>query len=369
VHASAPAIIINVGMNAMKHAHNVNTSEDGTPLKSFLRVPWWWLGVVGIVGGEVGNVVAYGYAPAAIVTPMGAVGVLTNVIITTYVLKEPFSKWNILGVGGVVAGIVMVIYYAPRATVELHAPTLAKDLLFTPQFLAYGIIFVVLLAVLLPLGKRYGERSVFVYIGICAVYGSLTIVASKTFSTIVAETAARGDAEHFKHPAPYVSLILMVGTAMVSFGYVNSAMMHFGNSVVVPTYYAMFTICSVAAVALVYREFECLTQVGPGLGFLFGILLTVTGVVLLQSGIYVYMHVVWVWVWVWVGMGLGGCGFGFGCGCVHIHIHIHTYMCVCIRVCVCVCTCVCVCACVYTCVCVFICIYMYRQDGCRNARG
>ena len=46
----------------------------------------------------------------------------------------------------------------------------------------------------------------------------------------------------------------MVGTAVVSMGYVNAAMMHFGNSVVVPTYYGMFTVGSVASVALVYRE-------------------------------------------------------------------------------------------------------------------
>ena len=57
---------------------------------------------------QVGNVVAYGFAPASIVTPMGAVGVLTNVIITTYVLKEPFSTMNLFGVFGVVGGIVMV---------------------------------------------------------------------------------------------------------------------------------------------------------------------------------------------------------------------------------------------------------------------
>jgi len=282
VHA-APDIIVNIGMNAMKHAHNINTADDGTPLKSFLRVPWWWLGMMGIVGGEVGNVVAYGYAPAAIVTPMGAVGVLTNVIITTYVLKEPFSRWNCLGVVGVVVGIVMVVYYAPRATIVLHASTVGQDLVLTPQFLAYSIIFVVLLAALLPLGKKYGERSVFVYIGTCAVIASLTIVASKTFSTIVADSLASGSGEHWKYAAPYVSLTVMVATAVVSMGYVNTAMMHFGNSVVVPTYYAMFTICSVAGVALVYREFDCMTQLAPALGFLFGILLTVAGVALLQA--------------------------------------------------------------------------------------
>jgi len=200
-------IIVNIGMNSMKHAHNIHTSPDGSPIKSFLAVPWWWIGVIGIVGGEVGNVVAYGYAPASIVTPMGAVGVLTNVIITTYVLKEPFSKWNFLGVFGVVGGIITVVYYAPRATIVLKGPTMWEDLIFTPQFLAYALTFVVLLGFLLSIGKKYGERSVFVYIGTCAVIASLTIVASKTFSSIVAETFATGDAVHWKYPVRQVSRI------------------------------------------------------------------------------------------------------------------------------------------------------------------
>ena len=233
---------------------------------------------------QVGNVVAYGYAPASIVTPMGAVGVLTNVVITTYVLREPFSKWNLLGVFGVVGGIVMVVYYAPKATIILHADTIWRDLIATPQFLAYAIVFVTLLAFLLSIGRKYGEKSVFVYVGTCSVIASLTIVASKTFSTIVAESLAAGDGSHWKYPAPYVSLLLMVGTAVVSMGYVNSAMMHFGNSIVVPTYYAMFTISSVAAVALVYREFDCMTELGPALAFGGGLVLTVLGVCLLQSG-------------------------------------------------------------------------------------
>ena len=51
-------VIVNIGMNAMKHAHNINTAEDGTPLRSFLTIPWWWVGVLGIVGGEVKLVAA-----------------------------------------------------------------------------------------------------------------------------------------------------------------------------------------------------------------------------------------------------------------------------------------------------------------------
>jgi len=269
--------VINIGMNAVKYAHNINTNDDGTPIKSFVFVPWWWVGVVCILVGEVGNVIAYGYAPASIVTPMGAIGIVTNVIITTYVLKEPFSKLNAVGVCCVIGGIVTVVLFAPRSTVVLHAQTIWADLIYTHQFLAYIIVFFVLLIALLSIGKKYGERNVFVYIGTCAVIASMTIVSSKTFSSILSQTFATGDAVHWKYPAPYLSLIIMVGTAVVSMGFVNSAMMHFGNSVVVPTYYAMFTVASVASVAVVYREFDCMTELRPGLAFLGGIILTVVG--------------------------------------------------------------------------------------------
>ena len=59
-------------------------------LLPFRLLPPRWLGIFGIVAGETANLFAYGFAPASIVTPVGAVGVMTNIIITTYGLKERF---------------------------------------------------------------------------------------------------------------------------------------------------------------------------------------------------------------------------------------------------------------------------------------
>ena len=37
------------------------------------QIPKWWLGLVLQAGGEVGNFLAYGMAPASLVSPLGAV--------------------------------------------------------------------------------------------------------------------------------------------------------------------------------------------------------------------------------------------------------------------------------------------------------
>ena len=60
--------------------------------------------------GEVGNLVAYGYAEASVVTPIGAVGVIASCIIATYVLKEPFTRMHSLGILLVTAGVVLIVY-------------------------------------------------------------------------------------------------------------------------------------------------------------------------------------------------------------------------------------------------------------------
>ena len=40
-------IIVNIGMNSMKYAHNVNINDDGEPVKSFLLVPCCGSGCLG----------------------------------------------------------------------------------------------------------------------------------------------------------------------------------------------------------------------------------------------------------------------------------------------------------------------------------
>jgi drug/metabolite transporter (DMT)-like permease len=90
-----------------------------------------WFGILGIIGGEIGNLVAYGYAPAAIVTPIGAIGVLTNVLITTLILKERIRKLNVVGMFAVVGGIVVTVYFAPKSEAIFASETFWVDVIAT----------------------------------------------------------------------------------------------------------------------------------------------------------------------------------------------------------------------------------------------
>lgn len=44
----------------------------------YLKEPVWWSGMLTMAGGEVFNFVAYGFAPAMLVTPLGALSIIVR---------------------------------------------------------------------------------------------------------------------------------------------------------------------------------------------------------------------------------------------------------------------------------------------------
>ena len=52
--------------------------------------------------GEIGNFMAYGFAPASLVAPLGSVAVIANTIIAVLFLHEPLTLPSMMGVSLVV---------------------------------------------------------------------------------------------------------------------------------------------------------------------------------------------------------------------------------------------------------------------------
>ncbi|KAJ1475058.1 magnesium transporter NIPA-domain-containing protein [Baffinella frigidus] len=193
-------IIINIGMNSMKYAHNGNQHEiTGDPIRHYLRLPLWWVGILLLVAGELGNLVAYGYAPAAIVTPIGSIGVVTNVFITTYILKEPFRWSTFAGAFCVVVGIIVVVTFAPMTVIEITSENVWSDVAYTMEggiYLAVLVVSFITVSVIAEVrdkvGKKWGEKTVLIYIGQCAILSTMTIVCAKTFSSILSSAMRNG---------------------------------------------------------------------------------------------------------------------------------------------------------------------------------
>ena len=112
--------VIPFALNVQKWVHEHNEGPDGKPKTHFTRIPLWWLGILGMIGGEFFNMLAYGWAPTAIVAPVGAVGVFFNGIIAT-LRGEAFTRWHAGGMAAIAAGVVMVVLAVPEVQLDLTA--------------------------------------------------------------------------------------------------------------------------------------------------------------------------------------------------------------------------------------------------------
>jgi len=138
--------------------------------KSYLKSPWWWLGISLMTVGECGNFLAYGFAPASIVSPLGVVALVSNCLIAPLLLHERFRKRDGLGVLIAVAGCITVVLSASGSNPKLDADEI-WTLISTWEFKTYFGITVFLIVVLLAISNKYGDKSILIDLGLVGLFG------------------------------------------------------------------------------------------------------------------------------------------------------------------------------------------------------
>ena len=118
-------VLISVSLNTQKYAHNQNEMRGAAKL-SYLKLKLWWIGLALMAVGETGNFLAYAYAPATVVAPLGAVSVVSNCFLASWFLKEHIGMRNIIGVCLAIVGSVIIVLYAPSSDRQLTMDVLVQ---------------------------------------------------------------------------------------------------------------------------------------------------------------------------------------------------------------------------------------------------
>uniref|UniRef100_H0VM35 NIPA magnesium transporter 2 n=3 Tax=Rodentia TaxID=9989 RepID=H0VM35_CAVPO len=78
---------------------------------AYLKEWLWWAGLLSMGAGEVANFAAYAFAPATLVTPLGALSVLVSAILSSYFLNERLNLHGKIGcLLSILGSTVMVIH-------------------------------------------------------------------------------------------------------------------------------------------------------------------------------------------------------------------------------------------------------------------
>ncbi|KAG7516363.1 magnesium transporter NIPA2-like [Solea senegalensis] len=231
----------------------------------YLKDWLWWGGLLTMGAGEVCNFVAYMFAPATLVTPLGALSVLISAVLSSYLLGEVLNVIGKFGCLLCVLGSVLLVLHAPEEqevtslqdmTGKLLKPgegwgehegqgqhirivrikifflrniiVFVRFMIFSQNFffsqnrdfvwLSYrkvcvcvsgflvyvSAVLLLCLVLVLYFSPRYGQSNILVYIGVCSLLGAFTVSSVKGLA-IVINTGETAEDRHAHSPVHTVN--------------------------------------------------------------------------------------------------------------------------------------------------------------------
>ncbi|XP_058090961.1 probable magnesium transporter NIPA6 isoform X1 [Magnolia sinica] len=247
---------------------------------TYLLEPLWWAGMVTMILGEVANFVAYVFAPAVLVTPLGALSIIVSAVLAHFMLKERLQKMGVLGCVSCIVGSVVIVIHAPQE----HTPSSVEEiwtLATQPAFLIYAAATVSLvLALVLHFEPRCGQTNILVYLGICSLMGSLTVVSIKAIGIAIKLTLE--GISQVAYPQTWLFVTVAVVCVITQLNYLNKALDTFNTAIVSPIYYVMFTTLTIVASAIMFKDWSG-QNVSSIASELCGFITVLSGTIILHS--------------------------------------------------------------------------------------
>ncbi|XP_061690700.1 magnesium transporter NIPA2 isoform X3 [Syngnathoides biaculeatus] len=201
---------------------------------AYLKEWLWWAGLISMGVGEAANFAAYAFAPATLVTPLGALSVLVSAVLSSYFLNERLNAHGKLGCLLCVLGSTVMVVHAPQEEEVASLSAMAQKLKDPGEGLGIGI------------------------------------------KELVAGTAV------LREPLFWSLLVCLVLCVSIQISYLNKALDIFNTSIVTPIYYVFFTTSVIACSAILFREWLRMS-LNAVVGTISGFLTIVLGIFMLHA--------------------------------------------------------------------------------------
>ncbi|KAF9334570.1 hypothetical protein BG006_001930 [Podila minutissima] len=225
----------------------------------FLKNPIWLLGMLTMAAGEIANFAAYSFAPAILVTPLGALSVIIGAVLASFFLHEKLGTVGKVGCALCLIGSVVIVLHSPEEK-NIESVDQILSYAMAPAFLMYSIFVLGFSSFMIyRVVPKYGNKTPIVNISICSLVGSITVMASKGFGIALKLTFAGSN--QLTHASTYFFAIMVGVCIVVQMNYFNKALDMFSTNVVMPIYYVMFTTATITASVILFQGFNTTSTV------------------------------------------------------------------------------------------------------------
>ncbi|DAZ98606.1 TPA: hypothetical protein N0F65_001025 [Lagenidium giganteum] len=137
--AVVSSIISNLGVNIQKFSHAQESQRPDDNQRPYVQRPVWWMGLLLVVAGSIGDFTAFGFATQSLVAALGGGSTLVaNVFIAHFLNREALYPTDLGGVFFVILGVVVIACIA-EPNVEYPLPELEKRFVRT-EFVVYVVV-------------------------------------------------------------------------------------------------------------------------------------------------------------------------------------------------------------------------------------
>ncbi|EPS70905.1 hypothetical protein M569_03856, partial [Genlisea aurea] len=221
---------------------------------TYLLEPLWWVGMITMIVGEVANFVAYAFAPAVLVTPLGALSIIVSAVLAHFMLNEKLHQLGILGCIMCIAGSIIIVIHAPEEQ-PIYSVQQIWGMATQPAFLLYvGSVVVLVFILVLYFSPQCGHTNVLVYTGVCSLMGSLSVMSVKALGTSIKLTLEGKNQLIF--PETWFFVLVVITCVVTQMNYLNKALDTFNTAIVSPIYYVLFTALTVFASVIMFKDWE-----------------------------------------------------------------------------------------------------------------
>ncbi|XP_036704410.1 magnesium transporter NIPA4 isoform X2 [Balaenoptera musculus] len=233
-----------------------------------------------VATGEIANFGAYAFAPATVVTPLGALSILISAILSSYFLGESLNLLGKLGCAVCVAGSTVMVIHAPEEEKITTVMEMAAKMKDTGYIVFAVLLLVSCLILIFVIAPRYGQRNILIYIVICSVIGTFSVSAVKGLG-ITIKNLFQG-LPVVRHPLPYILSLVLALSLSTQVNFLNKALDIFNTSLVFPIYYVFFTSLVVTSSIVLFKEWYSMSAMDIA-GTLSGFVTIILGVFMLHA--------------------------------------------------------------------------------------
>ncbi|XP_069780812.1 magnesium transporter NIPA2-like isoform X1 [Narcine bancroftii] len=255
---------------------------------AYLKEWLWWGGLLSMGIGEAANFTAYAFAPATLVTPLGALSVLISTVLASYTLHEQLNILGKLGCMLCIVGSTVIVIHAPEEE-GIHSLDQMQDKLKDIGLIIFASVIIIAIVVLMfVIAPKVGTTNILVYILICSLIGAFSVSCVKGLGLVIKELFENKLV--ISKPLSWILLLTLIISISIQINYLNKALDTFNTSMVTPIYYVLFTTIVIACSVILFKEWNNM-DIKDGIGIVSGFCTIILGIFLLHA--FKDIHISW----------------------------------------------------------------------------